>query len=533
VISINNLTYHIGSRAIYNAISFDIKAKDKLGLIGLNGTGKSTLLKIVAGNIKPDNGNISIPKDYSIGFLNQDLLSYQTDNSILNVAMEAFDRVVSIQNEIEKLLEDINTNYDDKLVEKLCELQETFENLGGYEAQSKAEAVLEGIGFDTKDLSRPLSSFSGGWRMRVMLAKLLLEEPSLLMLDEPTNHLDIVSIQWLENYLKTYNKAFIVVSHDRNFLDSVITRTVELANSSLQTYNGNYSFYQQEKATRLDLQQKAYKNQQRQIKQTEDFIDRFRAKASKAKQVQSRIKSLDKIDKISSTSDNNASINFNLKVTRPSGRLISSLKNISKSFRELEILNNTNATIERGDKIALIGANGKGKSTLLRIIANSEKIDNGSVETGANVIPSFYMQHQLESLNLNKSILEELQEVNPNKGETEIRSTAGNFLFKKDDIFKKISVLSGGEKARVAIMKLLLSESNFLILDEPTNHLDILSINILSQALIQYQGTLILVSHDRHFISQVANKIWYIEDKQIKIYPGSYSEYTYHKANLK
>jgi ATP-binding cassette subfamily F protein 3 len=530
VLTIKNLTYHIGSRVIYDQISVDIKNKDKIGFIGLNGTGKSTLLKIIAGHIKQDSGTIGIGKECSIGFLNQDLLSYQTDKNILSVVMEAFNNVVTLQHEIDKLINQINLNYTEQLVIKLCELQEKFGNIGGYEAQSKAEAVLAGVGFATKDFSQPLHSFSGGWRMRVMLAKLLLEEHSLLMLDEPTNHLDILSIQWLETYLKNYNKAFIVVSHDRNFLDSITTKTIEVNNGKLNSYSGNYSFYQKEQEIRLDIQEKAYKNQQKHIKQSEDFIDRFRAKASKAKQVQSRIKSLNKIEKVIPI-QGQPSINFNFKLKQDPGRVLVSINNVSKAFGDLEILNNATASVERGDKIALIGANGKGKSTLLRIINNNEKIESGEVITGQNVISAFYMQHQLESLDLNKSILEELQQATPNKGETEIRNLAGSFLFKNEDIYKKIKVLSGGEKARIAIMKVLLSESNFIILDEPTNHLDILSINILSQALKQYQGTLILVSHDRHFISQIANKIWYIKNKEIKIYPGSYEEYSYHTQN--
>lgn len=533
MISINNLTYYIADRKLYDSITFDIKVKDRLALIGMNGTGKSTLLKIIDGQIKPNSGSISKPKDYSIGFLNQDLLSYKTNDSILTVVMEALGEIVSIQKAIEETLEKINITPTDSLLNKLYSLQENFENLGGYEAQSKAEAVLEGIGFNTNDLSRPLNSFSGGWRMRVMLAKLLLQEPSLLMLDEPTNHLDIVSIQWLENYLKNYSKAFIVISHDRNFLDTVSNRTIEIANGTISNYSGSYSFYEREKAIRLDLQQKAYINQQKSIKQTENFIDRFRAKASKAKQVQSRIKQLDKIEKLPSLTDNNTKINFNFKLTAQSGKMVVELNTISKSFDSLQILNTTSATINRGDKIALIGENGRGKSTLLKIITQNENINHGSIDLGHNVNLSFYTQHQLDSLDIEKSIMEELMSSNYDKTETEIRSISGNFMFTKDDIYKKIKVLSGGEKARVALIKLLLSESNFLVLDEPTNHLDIPSIDILSNALKQYQGTFIIVSHDRNFISGVANKIWRIIDNKIKIYPGSYKEYAHDQGIIR
>lgn len=526
MIAINNLSYLIGGRALYENASLHIKPKDKIGLIGLNGKGKSTLLRLIDGEFQASSGEISKSKDCSIGFLNQDLLSYQSEESILAVAMQAFGHANELQHTIERILKEMETNYRDELVDQLAKAQEQFETLGGYSMQSDAEAILEGIGFRTEDLQRPLKQFSGGWRMRVMLAKLLLEKPSLLMLDEPTNHLDLPSIQWIENYLKTYEGAVIVVSHDRSFIDNVATSIVEVSNQKLTQYSGNYTFYVEEKQLREEIQRNAFENQQQHIKQTERFIERFRSKATKARQVQSRVKALDRLDLIEDVVDDSMVMNFKFGFKQKSGRSIIELNDISKAYGNLEILKSTTAQIERGDKIALIGANGKGKSTLLRIIAGSEPI-KGERKEGFNVITTFYAQHQLEALNVNNEILQELQQAGSDKSEMELRGILGCFLFSNEDVFKKIKVLSGGEKSRVALAKTLISEANFLMMDEPTNHLDFLSVNILIQALQQYEGTFLIVSHDRHFISQIANKIWYIEDQVIKEYPGSYDEYVY------
>ena len=526
MLAINNLSYYIGSRPLYEEASLHIKPKDKIGLVGLNGTGKSTLLKLIVGEYQPDGGEITKSNDCSIGFLNQDLLSFQSDDSILNVAMQAFEEALAIEHKIERVLKQMETDYSDKLVDKLTRLQEKFEVLEGYALQAKAEEILEGIGFSTSDLKRPLREFSGGWRMRVMLAKLLLEKPALLMLDEPTNHLDLPSIQWIENYLRSYEGAFIVVSHDRQFLDNTVEMIVEVANGQLTSYAGNYSFYLEERELRREIQRNAFENQQQKIKQTERFVERFRAKATKAKQVQSRVKALERMDRVDDVIDENATVNFKFKFKRQSGRWVSEIKDMSKAYGDIEIFDGTECSIERGDKIAFIGANGKGKSTLLRIIAGTEPFE-GERQLGYNVEMGFYAQHQLEALHVENEILEELKQAGSEKTEQELRGVLGCFLFVDDDVFKKIKVLSGGEKSRVALAKTLIGEANFLILDEPTNHLDIQSVNILIQALQQYQGTFIIVSHDRHFISRVANKIWFIENKQVKQYPGTYEEYTY------
>ncbi|MEM7109756.1 MAG: ABC-F family ATP-binding cassette domain-containing protein [Bacteroidota bacterium] len=531
MLAINNLSYYIGGRPIYENASLHVKPKDKIGLIGLNGKGKSTLLKLINGDYLPDGGSISKSNECTLGFLNQDLLSYLTDDSILAVAMQAFGEALQVQKQIDTILKKMEEEYSDALVEKLAKLQERFEALDGYSMQAQAEEILEGIGFKTPDLQRPLREFSGGWRMRVMLAKLLLEKPSLLMLDEPTNHLDLPSIEWIENYLRTYEGAVIVVSHDRLFINNCVSKIVEVANCELTSYEGNYDFYLKEKELRSEIQKNAYENQQQKIRQTERFIERFRAKATKARQVQSRVKSLDRIEKIEEVVDEHAAVNFKFNFRQKSGRHIMHLNTISKSYGELEILQNTTCSIERGDKIALIGANGKGKSTLLRIIAGSEPV-RGKREEGYNVIYGFYAQHQLEALQVNNEVLEELKQAGSEKTELELRQVLGCFLFSDDDVFKKIKVLSGGEKSRVALAKTLISEANFLLLDEPTNHLDFISENILIQALQQYQGSFVVVSHNRHFVSQVANKIWYIENKQIKEYPGTFEEYEYWKNEI-
>lgn len=529
MIAINNLNYYIGGRALYENASLHIKPQDKIGLIGLNGTGKTTLLRLINGEYTADGGEINKSNDCSIGYLNQDLLSFESRESILTVAMQAFEKQLKMQAEIDAIIHKMEQAYNDDLVDKLAHLQEQFEALEGYTIQSRAEEVLEGIGFNTEDLQRPLAEFSGGWRMRVMLAKLLLEKPSLLMLDEPTNHLDLPSIQWVENYLRNYEGAVIIVSHDKTFINNCSSKIVEVEGRNLVEYEGNYDFYLEEKALRSEIQQNAFENQQQKIKQAEQFINRFRAKATKARQVQSRIKALERMDKVDEVVDNNVSVNFKFSLRQQSGRYIVNLKHLNKSYPEIEIFKNASAGIERGDKIALIGANGKGKSTLLRIVAGTERFE-GERNWGYNVDMAFYAQHQLEALHLENEILEEMKQAGSNKSEQELRNVLGSFLFTGDDVFKKIKVLSGGEKSRVALAKTLISEANFLVLDEPTNHLDIQSVNILIQALQQYEGSYIIVSHDRYFISQTANKIWYIEDMDVKEYPGTYDEYVYWMA---
>ena len=529
MLSINNLSFYFADRPIYFEASLHIKPKERIGLIGANGTGKSTLLRLINGEYTPDEGDISKAKDCTLGFLNQDLLSYESHEPIINVAMQAFERENELSARINKILAKIETDYNDKLLDELAKLQTEFETLGGYSIQSRAEEILEGLGFKTADLTKPLAQFSGGWRMRVMLAKLLLQKPALLMLDEPTNHLDLPSIEWLENYLNGYEGSIMIVSHDQDFLNNCCNVIVEVWGQDLIRYSGNYDFYREEKALRADIQQKAYENQQQKIRETERFIERFKAKATKAKQAQSRVKQLEKMERIEAVEEDSAGMRMRFTFKQPSGKVVAELDEVSKSYGDLKILEETEAMIERGDKIALIGANGKGKSTVLRLLADAESYNGGELKRGHNVRQSFYAQHQLEALHLDNDLLAELRSAGADRTEAELRAVLGCFLFAGDDIFKKIRVLSGGEKSRVALAKMLLSEANFLLLDEPTNHLDMKSVDILIEAVNNYEGTCIVVSHNRHFIQETANKIWWIEDGKIKEYPGTYEEFKYWK----
>jgi ATP-binding cassette subfamily F protein 3 len=525
MIAINNLTFEIGARALYDEANWHIKPGEKIGLIGANGTGKTTLLKIIVGEYAPTSGTISMAKDIKIGYLNQDLLSYQSDKSILHVAMEAFGRQNQLHTEIEAILKKLETEYTDELINKLSDKQHEFEALDGYNIEYRAHEIMAGLGFSETDTHRTLSEFSGGWRMRVMLARILLQSPDILLLDEPTNHLDLPSIKWLEAYLQAFEGAIVIVSHDRYFLDRVVKKIVESRKGKLIPYAGNYSFYVEEKGLREEIQSGQFKNQQAKIKQEERLIERFRAKASKAKMAQSRIKALEKMERVDDVDDDNPSVNFRFKFSRQSGRHVVRIEDLTKAYPGVPIVKNATATIEKGDKIALIGANGRGKSTLLRIIAGTDKNYSGMCITGHNVTQTFFAQHQLEALHLENEIIRELQTFAPKHTETELRSILGCFLFTGDDAFKKIKVLSGGEKSRVALAKALTADANFLILDEPTNHLDIASVNILIQALDQFEGTFIVVSHDRYLLDNVANKIWFIEEQEIKEYPGTYAEY--------
>lgn len=525
LISLQNISFYFGARPILKDASWQIGTGERIGLVGSNGAGKSTLLRLITGAYTIDEGVMNKPKDVTIGFFNQDLLSFSTDNSILSVGMTAFEKAHEIEKELERLTKELETKPEDAaLLDAYSHALHDFEVAGGYEMEHRTAEVLEGLGFTTADLQRPYSQFSGGWRMRVLLAKMMLQQPDLLLLDEPTNHLDLPSIEWLERYLQGYPGSVVIVSHDRYFLDKMVTKIVEVWQQDLHHYSGNYSFFLQEKVERMAMQQRAFENQQDYIRQQERFIERFKAKASKAAQAQSAMKKLEKLDRIEAPDSTMPVMNINFDVAVQPGKIICTLNDISKSFGDLEILEHTGAEILRGDKIALIGANGKGKSTLLRIIADKETYE-GERKGGHNVEESFYAQHQLESLNIELEILEELKRSGSGKTELELRQLLGCFLFSGDDVFKKIKVLSGGEKARVALAKTIAMKGNFLMLDEPTNHLDMQSVEMLIEALNKYEGTIIIVSHDRYFISEIANKIWWIEDKKIKEFVGTYDEW--------
>jgi ATP-binding cassette subfamily F protein 3 len=526
-----NVTFEFGARTIVEDATWHIQPNERIGLIGYNGTGKSTLLKLLVGEYLPSAGTVERSRSTSIGYLHQDLLSFDTADSIFQVALGAFEKVQQLEKEIEVLGKQIEAagaagkkDEEEQLVHVYTDKLHELELAGGYNIHHKTEEVLQGLGFENADLQRPYREFSGGWRMRVLLAKMILQQPDLLLLDEPTNHLDLPSIEWLEKYLLHYQGSVVMVSHDKYFLNRMVTKIIELYQRQLHIYNGNFDHYESEKQQRVELQQRAFENQQEFIKQQERFIERFRAKASKAAAAQSAMKRLDKLDRIEDVEIERPNIRINFKLDTIPGRTLVTLKDVTKKYGKLTIVEHASAEINRGDKIALIGANGKGKSTLLRIIAGEETFEGQRID-GHNVVESFYAQHQLEALDINNTVLDELKNASSQQTEQELRTLLGCFLFSGDDVEKKIRVLSGGEKARVALAKTIISKANFLMLDEPTNHLDMHSCDLLIEALNKYQGTIILVSHDRFFISKTANKIWEIDDHKIREFIGTYDEW--------
>lgn len=528
LLSLNNVTFEFGARKILDNASWHIYLNERIGLIGPNGTGKSTLLKILIGEYTVSSGQVNRSKTLTIGYFHQDLQSLDTSDSIQTVAMGAFEKALEIGQQISKLEKELEIHEDEKKLHKLADLHHDFELAGGYEMEYKAAEVLEGLGFMTKDLTRSFNEFSGGWRMRVLLAKMILQNPDILLLDEPTNHLDLPSIEWIERYLSNYPGTVIIVSHDRYFLDRMVDKIVEISQQTLNHYTGDYSYYEQEKEIRTEMQQREYENQQDFINQQERFIERFKAKASKAKQAQSLVKKLDRLDRIEAPIIETSKLKIRFEVGRQPGKTLSTFEDVSKRYGDIIILDHASAEVNRGDKIALIGANGKGKSTVLRLLSGTET-GEGKITPGHNADISFYAQHQLEALSMENEIIDELKLCGSGKTEQELRELLGCFLFRGDDIYKKIRILSGGEKARVALAKTILGKGNYLLLDEPTNHLDLSSVNMLINALKVYDGTYVLVSHDRYFIQNTANKIWEIEHGKIKQFDGTYAEWEEYK----
>jgi len=528
MLALEQITLQYGSRVLLDGVSFLFNPHDRIGLVGSNGAGKSTLLGILTGSVVPDEGRVSKASYVTVGYLPQDgIASHGT--SLYHEVESAFEDIVTIQRELSEAQQALTTldpqapEYADTL-EVMGELQHKLEDLDAFRMKSKIERVLLGLGFFMSDMERQTEEFSGGWQMRIALAKLLLQEPSLLLLDEPTNHLDIDSLQWLEEYLRTYNGAIILVSHDRAFLDSLTTKTLALSSGKLEEYSGNYSFYEKEKEVRKSLTLNAYKNQQDKLKQTQEFIDRFRYKASKARQVQSRIKQLEKMDLIEIESEEEG-IRFRFPQPQPSGRVVMELKKVTKHFGAHRVFNGLDYKIERGDRIAIVGPNGAGKSTLSRILAGVEPFDSGQHVPGHNVTLSYFAQHQAEELDHSMEVLEVVDEVATGEIRKKLRSILGSFLFHGDDVFKRVSVLSGGEKSRLALAKMLLQPANFLIMDEPTNHLDMRSKAVLQDALGQYEGTYAIVSHDRSFLDPIVNKVLEVSLTGVKTYLGTLTEY--------
>jgi ATP-binding cassette subfamily F protein 3 len=529
MISLINISLQFGGRYLFNNVGFRIGPHDRIGLVGSNGAGKTTLLKILLGEVSGEKGEVARAKYVTVGYLPQEGMHVE-GRSLYKEVETAFGDVIETQNrldEVNQRMVEVTDHESDEfkeLLELFGELQHKLEDSDAFRMKMKIEKVLSGLGFEEHDFGRMTDEFSGGWQMRIALAKLLLLQPSLLLLDEPTNHLDLDSLQWLEDYLHSYEGAVMIVSHDRRFLDNMTTKTYELSLGDLTEYAGNYSFYVVEKEERKTQQLAAYKNQQGQIKQTERFIERFRYKATKARQVQSRIKMLEKMDVVE-IEDEESGIRFEFPPAPPSGRVIMELRGVQKSYGRLHVFNGVDFDVDRGDRIAFVGVNGAGKSTLSRIIAGAESLDAGERKVGHNVIVSYFAQHQAEELNPDDDVLGTVDKVATGDIRRRLRSLLGSFLFSGDDVFKRVGVLSGGEKSRLALAKMLLQPANLLVMDEPTNHLDMRSKAVLQEALLEFEGSYVIVSHDRDFLDPIVNKVIEFRHGLIKTYIGNLSEY--------
>lgn len=529
MLALENITLHLGDRTLLDEVNTFINPGERIGLVGPNGAGKSTLLKIIMGIQEADSGSIQLANEETLGYLPQDGVDPDFSLSVIEEVESAFKEIFELEMKVKSLQEklataDHSSSHYEKLMEQYGELQTQLEHSGLYTLRSEVEKVLSGLGFNEDDFHRSTSEFSGGWLMRIALAKLLLKKPTYLLLDEPTNHLDIESLQWMENFLNSYEGAVVVVSHDRAFLDTITIRTLALRNGEISDYAGNYTFYEKKWAEEKELLLNAKKNQDKQVKETEEFIERFRYKASKARQVQSRVKQLEKLDRIQLEEDQ-SKVSFRFPEPQRSGLVVMRLENLHKSYGEHQVFDGIDYEIERGDKIAIVGPNGAGKSTLIRILAGNEPFQKGERKEGHNVSVNYFAQHQAEELNPQKDALETMLEAGSNEKESRLRTILGCFLFQGDDVFKKVKVLSGGEKSRLALAKMLLSPANFLIFDEPTNHLDMSSKNILQQALQQYEGTCVIVSHDRAFLDPIVNKVLEVQPGYIKTFLGNVSYY--------
>ncbi|MEX0608419.1 MAG: ABC-F family ATP-binding cassette domain-containing protein [Balneolaceae bacterium] len=529
MLSLENITLHLGDRELLDQISTFINPGDRIGLVGPNGAGKSTLLKIIMGIQEVDEGNIQLAGEETLGYLPQDGVDPDFTLTVIEEVESAFAELFELEMKVKSLQEkfadiDHKSAEYEKLMDQYGKLQTQLETSGLYSLRSEVEKVLDGLGFSEEDFHRNTSEFSGGWLMRIALAKLLLKKPTYLLLDEPTNHLDIESLQWMENFLNSYEGAVVVVSHDRAFLDMITTRTLALRSGELSDYAGHYSFYEKKWDEERELLLNAQKNQEKQIKETEEFIERFRYKASKARQVQSRVKQLEKLDRIQLEEDQ-SKVSFRFPEPQRSGQVVMRLEDLHKSYGDHSVFEGLDYELERGDKIAVVGPNGAGKSTLIRILAGNEPYQKGARKEGHNVTVNYFAQHQAEELDPQKNPLESMMAAGSGEKESRLRTILGCFLFQGDDVFKKVRVLSGGEKSRLALAKMLLSPANFLIFDEPTNHLDMSSKNILQQAIQQYEGTCAIVSHDRAFLDPIVNKVLEVQPGYIKTYLGNVSYY--------
>ncbi len=530
MIFINNLSVHHSGNALFEGITFLINPKERIGLVGKNGAGKSTLLKILAGVNQQDGGSISFPKEFTTGYLSQEL-NFLGTRSVIEEAAAAFTEIRAKEKHYEDLTEQMTSHPDPSSKEYLDLLNDWhdaghhLEILGINKLEEQMERILLGLGFRRTDFSRSVNEFSGGWQMRIELAKLLLQKPDLLLLDEPTNHLDIEAIVWLEEFLQDYAGAVVLVSHDRAFLDRVTSRTIEIVNHTMEDYPCSYSRYVDLRKERREHLLSQKKNQDNQIRQTEVLIEKFRYKASKAKFAQSLIKQLDRTERIDVEDEDNSSIRFKFPEAERSGQLVFEAKQVSKYYGEKEIISDVNFQILRGDRVAFVGKNGEGKTTMVKMIVGEEPQTAGEITPGYNAKIGFYAQHQADRLSGEETVFNTIDRIAPYEMRTKVRGLLGAFLFRGDDVDKKVKVLSGGEKSRLALAKLLLDPVNVLILDEPTNHLDMRSKDVLKEALINYHGTLILVSHDRDFLDGLVNKIYYFKDHSIKENLGGVYEF--------
>ena len=524
MVSIQNLSMQFTGENLFTDISFMIREKDRIGLVGKNGAGKTTLIRLLCGLEQPYKGDVIMSDDVTIGYLPQEKNVHST-KTVLDEAMTAFEEYYEIERQLAKLQDELSNREDyesasyQRLCEKMSHLNERLAIMGGHSIEGEAEQILIGLGFDHNDMNRQMNEFSNGWQMRVELAKILLRKPKLLLLDEPTNHLDIESIQWLEGFLKNYYGSIFMVSHDRAFLDHITIRTIEISCGKIYDYKCSYSEFIERREERIDIQKAAYDNQQREIKEIEAFIERFRYKATKAKQVQSRVKQLEKMDVVQIDDQDKSAMHFKFPPAPHSGKVTLELNNVCKSYGEKNILNNINLLIPRGEKIAFVGRNGEGKSTLSKIIAGVLDYE-GEMKLGHEVQIGYYAQNQQDMLDPEKTVFETLDDVATGDMRVKVKSLLGAFLFSGEAIEKKVKVLSGGEKARLSLAKMLLFPTNLLILDEPTNHLDMLSKDILKSALLQFDGTLIIVSHDRDFLQGLTNKVYEFRKPNIKEYIG-------------
>jgi ATP-binding cassette, subfamily F, member 3 len=528
MLSLQNAGKRFGPRVLFLEANWLIRAREKTALVGANGTGKSTLMKVLAGIESLDYGGLQQTRGMSIGYLPQEGLRL-TGRSVFEECLTVFDELRDMEQEIERLagqlavLDHAGAEYE-SAAERFSMLQERFQALDGYALDAQVGGVLTGLGFSKQDWTRQTEEFSGGWQMRIALAKLLLAKPNLLLLDEPTNHLDLETRNWLEDYLKSYPFGYILISHDRYFLDVTIDRTVEIWNKRLQIYQGNYTKYLSQKDERRTQLESAWRNQRLQIEHLEAFINRFRAQATKAKQVQSRIKELEKIERIEIPEEEPV-IHFKFPQPAPSGRTVVEAENLSKSYDRKQVLDKVNFTIERGDRVALVGVNGAGKSTLIRLLTGDEVPTSGQVKLGHNVVSEYFAQDQYKVLNGESRMLDDISRAALRVPELELRSLLGCFLFRGDDVFKPLGVLSGGERNRYALARILVSPSNFLLLDEPTNHLDMRAKDVLLEAIARFSGTVVFVSHDRYFIDRLATRVLEVEGGTVTSHEGNYEDY--------